>query len=274
MRSDFKIGVGGIVCRFRGVPPELGEALERRYKPFLADGRAMVTFAVRTDGLPAPRRNPDGAPVVEVSGSAGRWIVRRLDNPLEAEFDLRRRTGTLKVSANEFSFDSFLRILYSILLASRRGILLHSAGLSRRGRGYVFFGPSESGKTTVVRLSAGLPVLSDELVVLRRRREGWSAYGTPFWGEFARPGRNVRTRLAWLGALHKASAVAVERMPEAEAFRALLVCVFYFGGSPELSEGILKTCSLLTREMTVHRLHFRPEPSFWPAIVGRERKPE
>lgn len=271
MKSDFKIGVGGIVCRFRGAPPDLREALERRYKPFLADGRALVTFAVRTDGLPAPRRKADGSPVVEVGGSNGRWTVRRWDNPLEAEFDLRRRSGTLKVSANEYGFDSFLRILYSILLASRGGILLHSAGLGRRGRGYVFFGPSESGKTTVVRLSSGLPVLSDELVVLRRDRKGWAAYGTPFWGEFARPGRNVRTRLAWLGALHKAAAVAVERMPEGEAFRALLGCVFYFGGSPELSGGILKTCSRLIREMPVQRLRFRPEPSFWTAIVGRER---
>ena len=60
---------------------------------------------------------------------------------------------------------NFLRVTYALLLIRHGGFLFHSAGMIRNGCGYLFYGHSGSGKTTVSRLSQNhVTLLSDDLV--------------------------------------------------------------------------------------------------------------
>ena len=60
-------------------------------------------------------------------------------------------------------WQSILRILYFFGFLEERGLLLHASGLVHRGLAYIFPGVSGAGKTTIVRLSPQLPLLSDEI---------------------------------------------------------------------------------------------------------------
>ncbi len=76
------------------------------------------------------------------------------------------------------------------LLAARRAVLLHSAGVILQGRGLLFVGHSTAGKSTTMTLlknatagaTGGPPlqfeILCDDRNIVRRYDEGWRVHGT------------------------------------------------------------------------------------------------
>ena len=86
-----------------------------------------------------------------------------------------------------------LELLMITHLARRDGVILHGCGISTGGRGIVFAGESGAGKSTLSRLwaqQAGIEILSDDRVIVRRQSGSFYLYGTPWHGDeaFAAPG--------------------------------------------------------------------------------------
>jgi len=79
--------------------------------------------------------------------------------------------------------ENLQRFLYFFSFLACDSLLLHASSLVRRGRAFVFPGVSGAGKTTIVRHSPGMPVLSDEISAVRLSPEDQPvrAYGTPFY---------------------------------------------------------------------------------------------
>lgn len=78
------------------------------------------------------------------------------------------------------------RVLLVNLFAQGLGVMLHACGIAYDGKGYVFAGPPEAGKTTLARLwsrFSDATVLGDECLILRRKGERFWVYGTPWVGE-------------------------------------------------------------------------------------------
>lgn len=86
-----------------------------------------------------------------------------------------------------FSVDGPLFQLWSsFLLNQSRGVLLHALAVKKDGQAYLFPGKSGVGKSTLARLVTDSNVgqiLSDDRVVLRREKETFRVYGTPWNGE-------------------------------------------------------------------------------------------
>ncbi|HHV55140.1 MAG TPA: hypothetical protein GXX55_06810 [Firmicutes bacterium] len=61
-----------------------------------------------------------------------------------------------------------------------RFLCIHGAGVVDAKGCYVFYGPSGAGKSTVCKLSAGMQVLSDELVVIRSSSDCMMATASPW----------------------------------------------------------------------------------------------
>jgi len=63
--------------------------------------------------------------------------------------------------------------------------VIHGAGIVVDGKGYVFFGPSGIGKTTISRLwvKRGAQLLNDDRVAVYQAADGWRVAGTPWHGE-------------------------------------------------------------------------------------------
>lgn len=79
------------------------------------------------------------------------------------------------------------------LLSDRSGILMHSAAAILNGKGLLFIGRSEAGKTTTTRMlqqarnedDASVSILCDESNILRKWNDGWRVHGT--WGHGEEP---------------------------------------------------------------------------------------
>ncbi|WP_424358772.1 radical SAM protein [Methanocella sp. MCL-LM] len=71
------------------------------------------------------------------------------------------------------------QILLAPLLADRRGLIMHSAGMVINGHGLLFIGHSGAGKsTTVTMLQDEGEILCDDRIIVRRQDDGFRIYGT------------------------------------------------------------------------------------------------
>lgn len=76
------------------------------------------------------------------------------------------------------------QILLSRLLADRQGCILHSAGVILNGKGLLFVGHSDAGKTTTTRLLEDqAEILCDDRNIVRRLVDGFHVFGTWSHGE-------------------------------------------------------------------------------------------
>jgi hypothetical protein len=72
------------------------------------------------------------------------------------------------------------------LLGSGLGMLFHAAGVIFQGEGYLFTGHGGAGKTTTARLweaQAGVRVVNDDKVIVRKEGGQFRLYGTPWHGD-------------------------------------------------------------------------------------------
>ena len=256
------IEIGGIPIQVRSESPEFLRMLEERYSGFL-NGEAHPVFEFDVE-LVQPRRISEEDDVV-VSFDSGRWLIERGD--FRAEWEPETRHGKIIQSANPYSIDSVLRIVHTLVLAREGGLLVHAASAVRNGKAFLFAGVSEAGKTTISQLAPeDVTLLTDEISYLRRDGNGYAAYGTPFAGELARAGENVKAPLAALYLLRKGTENTIEPVRPNDAVRMLLENVLFFACDPDLVGLVFDAACELVQHVPVYRLTFFPDARVWELI--------
>jgi len=234
-----------------------------RYKGFLSPGTA--DWRIEVDVRPATGHRSDDDVLVSRDGAPGRFVVRRGDFAATVDLPVRRASVAF-LDANEYSIDSFLRILYSLALVEARGLIVHAASLIRNGRAYLFCGRSGSGKTSLARLSTDATLLSDELSIVRTSDQWARCHGTPFWGELARAGDDGSGRLAGIYFLQHGRQHAVKAVTRRQALERLLPNVLFFARDADLTARVLEIAAGLIEAVPCFDLSFRLDPGFWEVV--------
>jgi hypothetical protein len=225
-------------------------------------------------------------------------------------FDVQSKSGKLVIikEADEDgylgSIENYLRVAYSWLCIERDGFLLHACGIIRKGKAYVFFGPSESGKTTVAMLSLysddlsrrntkrNLSILSDDLVIVRRinphrpsfpltkgrghERSGQGgcgkgetrAFGVPFRGSapFLFLNKNENAPIAGFFELHKSDFFRLEKLSRPLAVAKLVSNIPFLEGKKMLSEKMISVCNDVISDIPCYTMYFTKDGSFWQEL--------
>ncbi len=177
------------------------------------------------------------------------------------------KTCRVRVITNPFSYDSFLRVLYTEILLGHPGFLLHCSSVIRAGQGYVFSGDSGAGKTTIGTLDATNVLLGDDLLILRKTDDGtYHVYGTPFVGSDVPWGVNQHAQIRALFFLNKAPENRVESLRPNEAATKLLRQVMFFRRSHAGLDAIFSAVSDVVHSVPVYDLFFLPDNSVWEVI--------
>ncbi len=153
------------------------------------------------------------------------------------------------------------QLLLMFLLALRRGVIVHAAGLARAGRGVFLAGRSGAGKTTFMRLCAGRPDLeglSDDRVIAREIDGAFSLFGTPWAGE-GRVAANRRADLAAIAFLHQSPRNRLRPIGASTALQQLLATVSVLWFDRSRMEPAMRLCERLVSSLPCYELHFRPE---------------
>jgi len=262
-RGSTAIVIGGVTVRLRASDPRFLQLIDERYTGFTADP-AAADYEFDVELTPPCHLAADAD--VRVWRTGQRWQLERGD--FHADWDPVTRRGCVRQSVNPYSIDSVLRIVHTLMLAtSRTGFLLHAASAVRNGQAFLFSGVSGAGKTTISRLAPpDATLLTDELSYLRREAAGDYAYGTPFAGELAKVGENVKAPLAAVFLLAQGPANRIDEMPRREATRALLRNVLFFAKDAELVRRVFQMVCDFVERVPVRRLTFVPDARVWELI--------
>lgn len=243
------------------------DLLRRRYDGFLSSSTPEFELAF---DLAATGSDPDAEVRVRRENNDDDWILERGD--FEARWDPRTGRGRVRQNSNPYSLDSVLRIVHSLVLAERGGLLLHAASAICDGQAYLFSGVSGAGKTTMTRLApAGITLLTDEISYLRPAAAGYAAFGTPFAGELARSGENCSAPVAALFFLEKGLENRIDELPSAEALRRLMRNILFFAQDKGLVEKLFATACDFVARVPIRRLTFYPDVRVWEGIRNFSR---
>lgn len=125
------------------------------------------------------------------------WVINRREDGLVYRVIKRKRTHILSLVTSdlkhvtvfnrpqtaslhkrELSYFPIDRTLIGTFLAKREGCYFHSCGISLDGKGFLFVGPSDAGKTTISKMfKKDAEVLSEEEVILRKHVNHYKIYG-------------------------------------------------------------------------------------------------
>lgn len=263
-REIVRLKIGGLALELKISDGESRTQVERRYSDFIThvepDLSAIVTIETATTKL-----SLQDLPIIFRDG------VLAYDYPdCHLHIDLEGQRAELRLSCSQplWQLEYFIRLVYALLAYEAGGLLLHASGLVRQGAAYGFFGYSGSGKSTVVRFSAGCNVLSDDLLILLPDATGWRAHATPFWNADAHPPVAPSAPLAGLMRLVQDQHVFLERLDDPLAMAELLASSPVVSADPGRSAGLLQRCRDIVRSVPVCRLHFLPDGSFWQVITA------
>jgi hypothetical protein len=262
-RLSLVIEIGDMPVRVNTTDPGFLAMLQNRYAGYVKESdRAEIEFDVDL-ALPTGC-DPDAD--VSVTHRAGRWTIQRGD--FRAEWSPAARTGWIRQSANPYSIDAVLRIVHTLMLARQGGFLMHSASAIRNGRAFLFAGVSGAGKTTISRLApADATLLTDEISYVRKRGDGYTAFGTPFTGELAKLGENVAAPIAALYLLAQGPENRIDPIAPGDAARSVLANVLFFAEDEELVQSLFHSAFEFVSRVPVSRLTFVPDSRVWELVL-------
>ncbi|MBE0648449.1 MAG: hypothetical protein IH596_11770 [Bacteroidales bacterium] len=266
--ENFNLKVGGIGLSVNATKDELFETALTKYEEFLvpeAFPESVVFYDVQT--------LPDPDAIIQAfdqykeiyTSSAGRFLnVYRWD--FFGIIDIENRTGKFILFNTTFmTYESIIRIFYSLLAVENHGFLIHSSSLVHKDKGYVFFGISGSGKSTVVKLSESDECLTDELTMITKTEDGYFTSGTPFHGELPIY-KNKTAPLANLFLLTKSETTYFEKLKQSDIYPILLRNVLFFSDDWELRQKIFNTVIDLAKHVDIYEMYFEKNNKFWRII--------
>jgi len=208
-------------------------------------------------------------------------------NLIQGYWDVQKRICDIEIcdfiltQDEVWLFDRFLcRLFYTLSLETDneklKTIIVHSAGIERNGKGYIFFGGPGSGKSTIASFSKKFNVLHDDMNLVSIYEKDITVEGVPFNPKLIdRTNRNGM--LSMICSLHKADVDRIERGSFEEYMQKILPEVFL--PLPLLSEDkkhsfqyLINCVRSLGQLVPYYRLYFKKDERFWDIIENEEEK--
>ena len=268
-----ELAIGDRALRFVGLSDEQAAGLERFWGPYLAPssghpvhrevsvcgGGRGVWLAEPVPGelyRVEPRSTPAGIVALSYAFACGpdeegSWRVALADDVHEPASQ---------------SLENVARLLVARSAVELGGFAMHSAGVVKHGKAWIFAGPSGSGKSTAVSLSSPAESLGDDFgVVLPDGRGGWVAPPLPFDNAPAIVDRPALPNypVAGIWRLFKGSSAGVERPAGIAAVTSLSTCTAFPSAMPDLAGKILDQVGLFCQQGFFGHLTFGLDRGFW-----------
>ncbi len=218
-----------------------------------------------------PGNNPVG---IALGSGLVRYVGHRLAGWLES--DRLPGAGVLLLARGgyeppERAIENYLRVAVAWRAIAAGGALVHAASAVFGGRGYFFYGASGAGKSTLMASSRRGRVVSDDLTLLLPGSQAGTLeiVGSPFRGTWE-GGEPVEGRfpLAAGFRLVQAQKARVEETARARSLTGLVANLPFVVDALAARPDLLRRIESSFASIPLARLHFRPDDTFWDAVIG------
>jgi hypothetical protein len=156
-------------------------------------------------------------------------------------------------------FNDALKMMFALATAGKDTLIIHAAVVSCEGKGYIFLGPSGTGKSTHAQLwlkhIGGTELVNDDNPVVR----GGVVYGSPWSGKKTPCYRNVSVPIGGIVMLSQAPYNKIRRLSGIEAYVDLAESVGSMPWDSRISEGFHQTENTLASTIPMWHLECLPD---------------
>lgn len=245
----------------QGVPQAGGNNIDCRVLR-LNRGPNLSLTDLTVDGQYALKKSPvDDASGFRVTGVN-----------FEAELRMEKSNSSLGVVhehelAQPGVIENYLRVVSAHNVLSKKGVLLHSAGVVFEEKAYIFCGRSNAGKTTLTRKAHahGARVLSDDINLLLPAGDDvhYAAHAVPFTGEFGRTlehaGANESYPVAGIVLLEHSNHLEAMPVTPSKAVARLWTCCPFVNNDEAQYETLFSSVLSVVSKVPVMRLLSRKD---------------
>jgi hypothetical protein len=175
------------------------------------------------------------------------------------------REGTLYLSGNltKAAVDNALMIQFAMASATVNTVLFHAAAVSLDGKGYMFLGKSNTGKSTHARLwiqnIPGTELMNDDNPAVRIKADGTAVvYGTP-WSGKTPCYRNISAPIGGIVLLSQAPYNRITRLKGIGAYAAVVPSISGKRWDSLIADGLHETENALASGVPVWHLDCLPD---------------
>ena len=280
--TECRLQIGDVCCALRFKDPAYSSYLKERLKRYITEEEADLTIDITVNvtldkeesNLPYPLFTSKS-----VNGNDFEFYNGLIKGTLNLE---DKRCAAFFSGKGIDAFKHFMFMVYYTLMKychpgeSKNNFLVHACAVSRDGEGYVFVGPSKSGKSTIARLSSNYSVLNDETVIIKKEKGSYIVGSTPFRGDFL-DNENVSAPLKAIFLIKhgdgKNIIKSISKMEFITRFiREVISPNTLFSTNVENTFlEMLDFCADVANEVPFYELQFLPDRSFWDSIDELER---
>lgn len=206
--------------------------------------------------------SPDYAVTITTEGS--KIVYDRLDYRIETDASYSRASI---LAYNELSLKhAFMNLYCAYIVHIGWGLMIHSSCVIEDGKAYLFAGQSGAGKSTVAKLSAPRPLLSDEASLVKITPDGMFVYDSPFRSELMSIYEGRVCPLDGIHLLIQSSQVERKQIRSGEGIMHLLDKVFFWAHDAKETSKVLGMLREMVMAVPVYELHFQKNNTFWEKI--------
>lgn len=149
------------------------------------------------------------------------------------------------------------QILLARVLAKREGCYIHASGVALDGKGILFVGHSDAGKSTMVMmLQDKAKVLCDDRIIIRRWPKGFKIHGTWSHGDVPDVSADAAPLKAILFLKQDRENRLIPLDHKQEIIKRLLACLIKPLGTADWWEKMLALVDQMAHEVPCYYLHF------------------
>jgi hypothetical protein len=241
MSKDLKLRIAGVSISLEGARQNGEWEIPVAYDPFLWTGRQDISLRLY-HGIPESLKGEklfESPPIWTLYRQNGTSFIRifgdqlfpGLERTLLLTRDMKEASlyFSTPAAANTGPFHGpAMELLMINYLAQGKGAIIHACGIERKGKGILFVGESGAGKSTLANMwaqEAGVDLLSDDRIIVRKNGERFWMYGTPWHGDaaFASPQGVPVERMLFL---RQGGVNSTKKIKGVDAVSRLITCSF------------------------------------------------
>ncbi len=272
---ELKFEFGRVGVAFNIKHPRIRKQIALRYKDFASHKKPQVHIDIEYKNL----LNPDRNSFIYKSNA---WILASKNGYLFMYFPTReicsvvkfdKRLKRIKFYTKDLSGQSVLYhlpgVLYRLILPRKNAWVFHGCGILHNQKGYLFIAESEGGKSTIAKLALnyGLKVLNDERIIIRKEKNLFKIYSSP-WYQEVKEIENSSSYIRQLFFLKKSRCNRIKPMSKTEALEKLIKNNFSLTISNDIIKESFGICLDLAEKLKCYWLEFKPDKSLWSFLNG------
>lgn len=273
--KPLKIEIAGVCAKIVCQDKEFVLGIEEQYRDFQSTAEEDLVFYV--DSEVQPSLVPDASKGLDYGEQnvlliPGKWkysVVLGEDRHIKLGFiDITGAKVQLHLLPGLETGSYFHHVFMHAIrhfLTYQGGLLLHASALVREGKGFVFCGPDEGGKSTIANMAPASLIAADDSLAVRKVN-GSSWLHTVPWGR--RDSKNVSAPIAKLFFLHKARDLEVKEMALIEAVKQFLANTFFDTSDELIYARTLETVHSLAERVSCYELYFPLTGDYMDALLS------